>query len=564
MLVALLGVLALGVWGAYAVFAAPAPPPPTFTGSLPANPTSSTSATFGYTDSQTGVTFACTLDGTAKTCNGTTSGSVTFSSLADGSHTFAVAAVSGGKSSSSTSHTWTVDTTAPTVSSINRTDPNPTKATSLHWAVTFNEPVKNVAPSNFALVSGTTGTTPTVSSVSPSGAAPTTTWTVTAATAGTTGSNTATVGLNLTSKGTIQDAAGNGLGGPASVVGQTYTFDTQAPTVSSIARTAATPLAKAGSVSWTVTFSEAVTGIATGNFAVQQGGGITGTPAVTGISGSGAAWTVTASTGTSTPASGAAVSLQLNLTTVSGIADVAGNPLAATFNGTASPYQVDKVAPAPAFGTKPPDPNSTATSNFTWSDGEAGVTYLCSIENGAFMSSVPSVGQSAQPCSTPLTYNVPTTNNGQHQFAVEAVDAAGNVSSAIFYSWKVAAGSLQEFTINGDGTSPLFPGAPAQPINLRFTNTNTSALSVMSLTVTIQSVNAPNATALHPCSTSDYVVAPYSGTYPFTMPSGSSTLQSIGIPNTKWPTIRMVETNINQNGCAGASITVAYLGSAQG
>ena len=121
---------------------------------------------------------------------------------------------------------------------------------------------------------------------------------------------------------------------------------------------------------------------------------------------------------------------------------------------------------APVFGLVPPNPNSDATSHFTWSDGEPGVTYLCSIENGANQSTVASVGQSPQACATPLNYNVGTTNNGVHQFAVEAVDAAGNVSGGIFYSWKVAAGSLQEFTINGNGSTPLYPGAPALPINL--------------------------------------------------------------------------------------------------
>ena len=83
----------------------------------------------------------------------------------------------------------------------------------------------------------------------------------------------------------------------------------------------------------------------------------------------------------------------------------------------------------------------------------------------AFLSTVASVGQSPQACAPPLNYNVGTTNNGVHQFAVEAVDAAGNVSGGIFYSWKVAAGSLQEFTINGNGSTPLYPGAPALPFN---------------------------------------------------------------------------------------------------
>src|SRR6185312_11014343 len=138
----------------------------------------------------------------------------------------------------------------------------------------------------------------------------------------------------------------------------------------------------------------------------------------------------TASTGTGTPASCAAVSLQLNLSTASGIADLVGNALGSGLSGTGSAYQIDKVAPAPGFGIKPPEPNQNATSHFTWSDGEAGVTYLCSIENGSFLSTVVSVGETAKPCASPLTYNVDTTNNGVHQFAVEAVDAAGNVSSA--------------------------------------------------------------------------------------------------------------------------------------
>ena len=103
MLVALLGVLALGVWGAYAVFAASAPPAPTFT-STPANPTNSTSATFTYTDTQSGVTFACTLDGGREDVQlGERPGDDRVGRrcrLRAGSHTFAVTATSGGKTSS--------------------------------------------------------------------------------------------------------------------------------------------------------------------------------------------------------------------------------------------------------------------------------------------------------------------------------------------------------------------------------------------------------------------------------------------------------------------------------
>ena len=55
--------------------------------------------------------------------------------------------------------------------------------------------------------------------------------------------------------------------------------------------------------------------------------------------------------------------------------------------------------------------------------------YLCSIENGKFV-----------PCpagTPPYTFTVSTGNNGEHQFAVEAVDHAGNVSDPAKYKWKL-------------------------------------------------------------------------------------------------------------------------------
>src|SRR2546428_6861222 len=75
---------------------ATAVPAPTIT-SAPANPTNQTSAKFEYTDSQSGVTFQCKLDGSEyAACPAT---GVTYTGLANGSHTFKVQAVSGTKTS---------------------------------------------------------------------------------------------------------------------------------------------------------------------------------------------------------------------------------------------------------------------------------------------------------------------------------------------------------------------------------------------------------------------------------------------------------------------------------
>ena len=106
---------------------------------------------------------------------------------------------------------------------------------------------------------------------------------------------------------TQSDAAGNtGTSGPQSV-----TLDTTAPRVTSIVRAAASPT-RAATVTWTVTFSEAVSGVLAQSFTlVRNGSG--GDPAITSVSGSGTTWAVTATTGTGD------WTLQLNLSNRAGI-----------------------------------------------------------------------------------------------------------------------------------------------------------------------------------------------------------------------------------------------------
>src|ERR1700683_3511186 len=112
-LVGLLGAAGLAAYFATVAFAVSAPPAPTITSS-PSNPTTSTSATFDYKDTQSGVTFKCSLDSSAfSAC----ASSIAYSSLAQGSHTFKVEAVSSTATGSATSYTWSVVPPAPTITS---------------------------------------------------------------------------------------------------------------------------------------------------------------------------------------------------------------------------------------------------------------------------------------------------------------------------------------------------------------------------------------------------------------------------------------------------------------
>ena len=229
------------------------------------------------------------------------------------------------------------DATPPTVSSINRDGASPTNATSVSWTVTFSESVSGVDAADFALVQGGGVTGASITTVTGSG----TTRVVTA----NTGTGSGTLGLNLVDDDSITDAASNKLGGTGAsngnFTGQVYAIDKAAPTVSSMNRDGASPT-NATSVSWTVTFSESVSGVDAADFALVQGGGVTGA-SITTVTGSGTTRVVTANTGTGSG------TLGLNLVDDDSITDAAGNKLGGTGasngNFTGQVYAIDKAAP---------------------------------------------------------------------------------------------------------------------------------------------------------------------------------------------------------------------------
>src|SRR5205814_327448 len=117
---------------------------------------------------------------------------------------------------------YSVDTIAPTVTSITRADANPTSNSTVHFTVTFSEPVTAVATANFTVSGGIGGS---VTAISGSGA--TRTVTVTGL------SGMGTVGLDLSSASpAINDSLGNALTA-THLSDELYTVDTDAPTVSS-------------------------------------------------------------------------------------------------------------------------------------------------------------------------------------------------------------------------------------------------------------------------------------------------------------------------------------------
>jgi hypothetical protein len=153
---------------------------------------------------------------------------------------------------------------------------------------------------------------------------------------------------------------------------------------------------------------------------------------------------------------------------------------------------------------------------------------------------------------------------GRYRVRVRA--RAGHVRRAVvlivsvFRSQATQSSSPQppDFSITGSAARPLEPGQ-AQPVDVRITNPNGVPLSLASLTSILQSVTAPRATAALPCPGSDFTVQPYSGPLPLTIPASSSrSLSGLGVPSSQWPQLLLVNRPTDQDGCQGASLSLAY------
>jgi hypothetical protein len=175
-----------------------------------------------------------------------------------------------------------------------------------------------------------------------------------------------------------------------------------------------------------------------------------------------------------------------------------------------------------------------------------------------------------------FTPNPTTGNSSTLQITTAATTADGSYTLYLVGSGPNPSGSTQyayasvqlvisttgkPFTISGNLSGLLAPGK-SLPLDLTLSNPNKKSLSVTNLTVTVQSVTR---TSSLPCTSADYAVTQYSGPYPLIVPgSGSASLSSLRVASSAWPKVAMLDTTTNQDGCKGATLTLAYSGSGQG
>ncbi len=209
----------------------------------------------------------------------------------------------------------------------------------------------------------------------------------------------------------------------------TGTIDS-APVVQSFVRADPNP-SNAGLVDFTITFSEAISGLTASNLILSgTAAGTIGTPTT---SDGGIIWSVPVTTGGDG-------TLGLTVNNRTGIVDSNGNQLydstsddGAVFNPVIGPlYTIDQTAPMANITANPPTiTNSTAaTFSFTGVDPvsngvSSGINHLqTEVDGGVFATA-----------TSPQTFTGLAA--GSHTFEVEAVDNAGNVSTPASDTWTI-------------------------------------------------------------------------------------------------------------------------------
>jgi hypothetical protein len=435
-------------------------PPDTAIGLAPTNPTNATEATFSFTSSEGGSSFACSLDGAVfAPCASPAS----YSALGDGSHTFQVGATdaAGNTDATPASRTWTIDTTLPPAPVIETPPEGATNNTGSFTLAGTAEPSATVevfegaAPRGTTTASGvgswakalisvadgshtyTARATDAAGNVSPLSNARTVVVDTTAPNtdilagpSGSTASTTAIFSFSADDPAATFECSLDGEALSSCTSPKTHTglgegahaFDVRA--TDQAGNTDPTPAIRSWTVDLTAPAAPAITSPPdgttsnTGSFTVS--GTVEAGSVVEIFDGLTSKGTVSATGGTWSKAFAGVAEGSHTYTAIA--SDSAGNTSAVSNSRTVI---VDTTAPDTAVDSGPAATTNETTATLTFSSSEGGSSFDCRLDGAAFVS-----------CTSPLSYS--SLAEGSHTFEVKASDAAGNTDATpATRSWTV-------------------------------------------------------------------------------------------------------------------------------
>jgi hypothetical protein len=354
-------------------------------------------------------------------CTGVTY-TITSIALSDGVHpiTTTFTDPAGNESTASPALSVTIDTSAPTVSTLSPADNATGVSPTADLVLTFGE---SVVPVTGNITIKRTSDNSLIETIDVTGAQ-------------VTGGGTATITVNpsvtladltefyvLIDATAFDDLSGNGFAGISNTTAWSFTTSGAGSPPSTLSFVRQTPAAQdtnANTLIFRATFSEDVVNVSTGDFAVNG----TTTATVTNVTSvSASTYDVTISGGNLASFNG---SVGLNLDPAQNIQDTSSNALPGTEPATDETYTVDNAAPSAPTITAPTTEQTVNNPTTVTGACETGATV--SIAN-ANLTPNPTTGTcTASAYSIPVTWNGGTS--GSQTLTVTQTDPAGNTSSS--------------------------------------------------------------------------------------------------------------------------------------
>jgi hypothetical protein len=226
--------------------------------------------------------------------------------------------------------------------------------------------------------------------------------------------------------------------------------------------------------------------------------------------------------------------------------DAAGN----TGPALAYKWMVDLTAPTTAIiVNRPANPTTGTSATFTFRGGGVNSSFQCRLDGAAFAA-----------CTSPKSYTGLAA--GAHTFAVRTIDLAGNTSASVAHNWTVIV-PITKFSLSGDITQPLYPGASV-PVNVTITNPYSFAISVTSISVLPKAATTKNGQPNQSCDGSVNLSLTHQFTgSPVTVAAGATrSLSQLGVVSTAWPLLTMPNLPVNQDACKATTFAFDYTGTA--
>jgi hypothetical protein len=224
-------------------------------------------------------------------------------------------------------------------------------------------------------------------------------------------------------------------------------------------------------------------------------------------------------------------------------------------------FSYDTVPPnTPDIVGYPANPTTSTSASFVFTDNSGpDISFSCYLDSAA---AAPCNGGTWHESNWVVAGRQDYTGlaPGKHCFYVYATDRAGNASPPASYCWTITITvTSSPFGVGGNLTSPLYPGT-SEPLNLTFTNPNSSAITIASGGVGGGNISiSSNAAGCGPANFEVLRGLTASVTIPADQTAPMS-LSALGVPQADWPVIEMIDTDSNQDACEGARLTLTYSG----